>query len=202
MLHDIAYTIPPPIFILCSSYGQTTAHSLYALFATPSRMLYRCIYALRFVLAATEHLHKRIAKMKERIRQLEDALAILQAKNSNEPHPLLRDDLLSTNTEHEEEDITETEPMPVNPPDIIDAFGTLSVSEHGVSRFFGPTGGAEVRCKLKTPSCFSLTAVARSYSICFMYVTFLAPASSAEHLSRMTTALRRRTTDVAQNGIQ
>ncbi|GJE99289.1 fungal-specific transcription factor domain-containing protein [Phanerochaete sordida] len=97
----------------------------------------------RFVLAATEHLHKRIAKMKERIRQLEDALAILQAKGSNEPHPLLRDDLLSANTEHDEEEMTEIESMPSNPPDIIDAFGTLSVSEHGVSRFFGSTGGAE-----------------------------------------------------------
>ena len=29
--------------------------------------------------------------MKERIRQLEDALAILQARGSNEPHPLLQD---------------------------------------------------------------------------------------------------------------
>ena len=57
------------------------------------------------MLAATEHLHKRIAKMKERIRQLEDALAILQAKSSNEPHPLLRDDLLSANTEHDEEEM-------------------------------------------------------------------------------------------------
>ena len=83
--------------------------------------------------------------MKERIRQLEDALAILQARGSNEPHPLLRDDLLSANTEHEEDDMTDTESTPARPPDIIDAFGTLSVSEHGVSRFFGPTGGAEVR---------------------------------------------------------
>lgn len=108
----------------------------------------------RFVLAATEHLHKRIAKMKERIRQLEDALAILHAKGSNEPHPLLRDDLLSANTEHDDEDMTDTEPTPVKPPpDVIDAFGTLSVSEHGVSRFFGPTGGAEVRgqCSTQTP---------------------------------------------------
>ena len=29
--------------------------------------------------------------------------------------------------------------------DVIDAFGTLSASEHGISRFFGPTGGSEVR---------------------------------------------------------
>ena len=111
----------------------------------------------RFVLAATEHLHKRIAKMKERIRQLEDALAILQAKSSNEPHPLLRDDLLSANNEHDEEEVPEAEPAPAQSPDIIDAFGTLSVSEHGVSRFFGPTGGAEV-CdrRVLNASCISL----------------------------------------------
>ncbi|KAF7328687.1 Zn(2)-C6 fungal-type domain-containing protein [Mycena sanguinolenta] len=30
-------------------------------------------------------------------------------------------------------------------PDVIDAFGTLSISDHGISRFFGPTGGSEVR---------------------------------------------------------
>ncbi|KIK23270.1 hypothetical protein PISMIDRAFT_66141, partial [Pisolithus microcarpus 441] len=47
----------------------------------------------RFVLAATEHLHRRIAKMSERIQQLEDALCELQAKHSMEPHPLLRSEL-------------------------------------------------------------------------------------------------------------
>jgi hypothetical protein len=28
--------------------------------------------------------------------------------------------------------------------DVIDAFGTLSIADHGISRFFGPTGGSEV----------------------------------------------------------
>ena len=32
--------------------------------------------------------------------------------------------------------------------EIIDAFGTLSISQHGVARFFGPTGGSEVRSNL------------------------------------------------------
>lgn len=34
--------------------------------------------------------------------------------------------------------------QPGQPADVIDAFGTLSISEHGISRFFGPTGGSEV----------------------------------------------------------
>ncbi|KAJ3522802.1 hypothetical protein NM688_g8822 [Phlebia brevispora] len=82
----------------------------------------------RFVLAATEYLHKRIAKMNERIRQLEDALAILQARCSNEPHPLLRDDVMPTKAEQEDEDTPEVEPA--TSADIIDTFGTLSVSDH------------------------------------------------------------------------
>jgi len=103
------------------------------------------IICRRFVLAATEHLHKRIAKISDRVRQLEDALASLQAKHSNEPHPLLRDDLLSANAGHGDEDAGKAEDSgPSHPPEIMDAFGTLSISDHGVSRFFGPTGGPEV----------------------------------------------------------
>lgn len=81
--------------------------------------------------------------MKERIRQLEDALAILHAKSSNEPHPLLRDELVGADkAEQDEEDIV-TDEVISHPADVIDAFGTLSVAEHGISRFFGPTGGTE-----------------------------------------------------------
>ena len=32
--------------------------------------------------------------------------------------------------------------------EVLEAFGTLSISEHGISRFFGPTGGSEVRLAL------------------------------------------------------
>ena len=95
---------------------------------------------------ATEKMKERIAKMKDRIRQLEDALAILHAKGSNEPHPLLRDDALTAdNIEQDFEDDVVPTPGPQSTPtsNIIDAFGTLSVSEHGISRFFGPTGGTE-----------------------------------------------------------
>ena len=81
--------------------------------------------------------------MNERIRQLEDALAILQARSSNEPHPLLRDDPIASKTEPEDEE-AHAELEPVHTAEIIDTFGTLSVAEHGVSRFFGPTGGSEV----------------------------------------------------------
>lgn len=99
----------------------------------------------RFVLAATEHLHRRIAKLGERIRVLEDALASLHSKHSEEPHPLLREDLLCGNSDDKDADMPMVgdEAGPSQSPDVIDAFGTLSISDHGISRFFGPTGGSE-----------------------------------------------------------
>ena len=75
--------------------------------------------------------------MGQRIRQLEDALAILQSTVSTEPHPLLADGLLSTH------------PSPVKPPDVLreamDAFGTLTIGDSGESKYFGPSAGSEVR---------------------------------------------------------
>lgn len=81
--------------------------------------------------------------MGERIRQLEDALAILQAKSSNEPHPLLNGSEGSVVADHDEEPIV-PEVVPAASGDVIDAFGTLSVSDYGTSKFFGRTGGTEV----------------------------------------------------------
>ncbi|KAI5992182.1 hypothetical protein EDD15DRAFT_2388334 [Pisolithus albus] len=87
----------------------------------------------RFVVAATEPLHRRIAEMSERNRQLEDALRELQAKHTTEQHPLLRSELSGASG-----DTTVVE----RTPDLLEALGTLSISDTGVSRFFGPTGGS------------------------------------------------------------
>lgn len=100
----------------------------------------------RFVLAATEHLHRRIAKLIARVRQLEDALAQLHSKYSNDTHPLLHDDLVVIDDDRDDDDaliIPDESTRPQANPDVIDAFGTLSISDHGISRFFGPTGGSE-----------------------------------------------------------
>lgn len=56
--------------------------------------------------------------------------------------------------------------------EVLDAFGTLSISEHGISRFFGPTGGSEVR---RTNSiavhgtCIDMTRI-RFHRACYLYV--------------------------------
>ncbi|KAG6888704.1 hypothetical protein C0995_006495 [Termitomyces sp. Mi166 len=97
----------------------------------------------RFVLAATEHLHRRIATLSARIRLLEDALMSLQAS-----HPLLHPDLVTRDnadleTMDEEGNGDQGDKEKGGGGDVIDAFGTLSISDHGISRFFGPTGGVE-----------------------------------------------------------
>lgn len=123
--------------------GQGTRYALCKLLL----VLIVLILATSFVLAATEHLHRQIANMSGRIRQLEDALGLLQSRHSTELHPLLRDDLRGTDQKDEFSQITlpgDNAAGPSNPPEILDAFGTLSITDHGISRFFGPTGGSEV----------------------------------------------------------
>ncbi|KAF5316367.1 hypothetical protein D9619_006871 [Psilocybe cf. subviscida] len=143
----------------------------------------------RFVLAATEHLHRRIARLSGRIRHLEDALSALHAKHSvdGEPHPLLHEDLIRAEVEETmaegggsyyadesgegyywapaagsgsgggaavaagsggggvsaQASSSRAEGGGGAVTDLLPAFGTLSISEHGISRFFGPTGGSE-----------------------------------------------------------
>ncbi|PBK64035.1 hypothetical protein ARMSODRAFT_861642, partial [Armillaria solidipes] len=45
-----------------------------------------------FVLAATEYLHRKVARLTGRIRRFEDALSTIQVQFSDIPQPLLHDD--------------------------------------------------------------------------------------------------------------
>ncbi|TDL21996.1 hypothetical protein BD410DRAFT_789077 [Rickenella mellea] len=94
----------------------------------------------RFVLADTEQLHRKLVEMSERIRQLEDALAI-ETANSPTPHPLLHPDLLALRRGIE---VFTPSPRKVSQDEsAFEDFGTLTISEDGVSRFIGRTGGQE-----------------------------------------------------------
>jgi hypothetical protein len=53
------------------------------------------IRLIRFILANTEQLHKKIMEMSDRIRQLEDALEVLQSSYSSKPHALMHPDFLN-----------------------------------------------------------------------------------------------------------
>ncbi|KAJ7068172.1 fungal-specific transcription factor domain-containing protein [Mycena amicta] len=100
----------------------------------------------RFVLASTDHLHTKIGEMGQRIRQLEDALAIFQASTgSNESHPLLRDELLSIKFGPEKGTATDKQAKARENPttDSIDALGTLTIGDDGEGKYFGRSAGSE-----------------------------------------------------------
>ncbi|KAJ7699214.1 hypothetical protein B0H17DRAFT_1049209 [Mycena rosella] len=138
----------------------------------------------RFVLAATEHLHRKIARMSERIRLLEDALTTLHASKGEGAHPLLVEAENFALTAEDAPppgsagrrmsgtwDVLEGGPgVEGGPPasaggaDVIDAFGTLSISDHGISRFFGPTGGCESLLLANLPDTPSITTASASNS--------------------------------------
>jgi hypothetical protein len=81
--------------------------------------------------------------MGDRIRELEDALAVLQASHSPDPHPLLCEGAILVDTDKPEEQPQESEDEGAAE-DITKSLGTLTVSEHGFSRFFGFTGGSDL----------------------------------------------------------
>lgn len=96
----------------------------------------------RFVLASTTELHEKISELSQRVRQLEDGLRESHAKTSTEGHPLLADDLLKVKMPLQREPpshrnggmgIKEEE----NPPEALDAFGSLSISLSGRTKYFG-----------------------------------------------------------------
>lgn len=89
--------------------------------------------------------------MSARIRQLEDALAVLHSSVSHDtqPHPLLQRDLLQIKSiidlhsaieqATENEETTELDDSRV-----LDTFGTLALHDDGASTFYGRSAGHEV----------------------------------------------------------
>lgn len=97
--------------------------------------------------------------MSDRIRLLEDALAILQSTVSGpggEPHPLLHRDLLAIKSSIELHSATQGGGGPgedgIDPNELIepdeeqymDAFGTLAIHDDGAATFYGRSAGSEV----------------------------------------------------------
>jgi Fungal Zn(2)-Cys(6) binuclear cluster domain len=105
------------------------------------------ILFIRFVLADTEQLHRKIAEMGQRIRQLEDALAIFQSGVTNETHPLLREELLGVKFGPEVQTPADSEPVRDTVAESMDALGTLTIGDDGESKYFGRSAGSEVRAR-------------------------------------------------------
>jgi hypothetical protein len=122
----------------------------------------------RFILASTDQLHNKISEMSARIRQLEDALAIVQAAVSDQRHPLLDDELLKIKFGSEvlgmpdssRRKDSEGTSVPgggggVGSPPVdrtIDAFGTLTMSDAGEVKYFGRSAGSETLMMTEDPS--------------------------------------------------
>ncbi|KAF9460589.1 hypothetical protein BDZ94DRAFT_1299782 [Collybia nuda] len=104
----------------------------------------------RFILADTEHLHRKISDMSHRIRQLEDALAIMQSAISSDRHPLLQDDLLkikfgpeAPGSRPSQGSVGEGEREESGKRQSIDALGTLTLGDAGEVKYFGRSAGSE-----------------------------------------------------------
>ncbi|KAF8077997.1 hypothetical protein FPV67DRAFT_1557423 [Lyophyllum atratum] len=106
----------------------------------------------RFVLAATDHLRKKMMTLEARVHSLEDALAIIQASSSDRPHPLL----VTLDDDEEEEEEPTLKPVVEEPPASLlsESLGSLHIDGQGATRFFGPSGGSETAMDLekKAPS--------------------------------------------------
>ncbi|KAF8167169.1 fungal-specific transcription factor domain-containing protein [Crassisporium funariophilum] len=121
----------------------------------------------RMILANTEELHNQIEQLCSRNRELENALRLMQEQVSEQPHPLLRTDLLSlrtishpgsssgpsTSSSSKSPSTSRISPT-THPPgtvdvtfeedsNVIDAFGTLTMDQRGESSFLGKTARPE-----------------------------------------------------------
>ncbi|KAG5645724.1 hypothetical protein DXG03_005419 [Asterophora parasitica] len=107
-----------------------------------------CAECRRFVLASTQELHEKISELATRVRQLEDALRASHSHLTSEQHPLLSDELLKIKAPLQREAAPHRDPHnnPVKEEetaaDVVDAFGSLSVSVSGQAKYFGQTAGS------------------------------------------------------------
>jgi len=88
-------------------------------------------------------MHRKIKKMGQRIRQLEDALAILQASVSSEPHPLLGEEYTTKFPFKRSEANDATQVAQVSVSELADELGTLDLLEGGHARYVGRLEGSE-----------------------------------------------------------
>ncbi|KAJ6485924.1 fungal-specific transcription factor domain-containing protein [Mycena sanguinolenta] len=103
----------------------------------------------RFVLASTQELHEKIAELANRVRELEDALRSSHQHLSNEQHPLLSEELLRIKAPLQREVPSfrnQTQGLAIKEeehnPDVVDAFGSLSITLSGSAKYFGTTANS------------------------------------------------------------
>ncbi|EIW87438.1 hypothetical protein CONPUDRAFT_45173, partial [Coniophora puteana RWD-64-598 SS2] len=155
----------------------------------------------RMVLANTEELHNQIEIMSTRIRELEDALTILQSEVSDKPHDLLKDTIndllrespLSTAAEPpapgggssgDSSGAAETANGEPKEDAMIDAFGTLAIGSKGELNFTGSTARPEV--SLRHPKVPMRTRVLTSYVLARHPQPLMKPTGERQILPRLS----------------
>lgn len=94
--------------------------------------------ATRFVLASTQDLHQKIEELSTRVRELEDGLRTSHSIHSQDPHPLLSEDLLRIKAPLQRENLAIANSNADEPGgDVVDSFGSLSISDTGRTNYFG-----------------------------------------------------------------
>jgi hypothetical protein len=95
--------------------------------------------ATRFVLASTQDLHEKIQELSTRVRELEEGLRASHATHSQDTHPLLSEDLLRIKAPLQRENLSTITNGNGDEPgaDIVDSFGSLSISDTGRTNYFG-----------------------------------------------------------------
>ena len=96
----------------------------------------------RFVLASTQELHEKISELSGRVRELEDALRAAYSQLTDEKHPLLTEELLRIKAPLQRETSSATNGDPSgnkdeHNPDVVDSFGSLSISQSGRTKYYG-----------------------------------------------------------------
>ncbi|KAF8630741.1 hypothetical protein AX17_005336 [Amanita inopinata Kibby_2008] len=98
----------------------------------------------RFVLASTQELHEKISELSQRVRDLEDALRAVHSQISPDSHPLLSEELLKIKAPLQRELPANKSATQKNDEDdnIVDAFGSLSISVSGHAKYYGITANS------------------------------------------------------------
>lgn len=86
------------------------------------------------------------------MRELEDGLRASHGQHSGETHPLLSEDLLRIKAPLQRENLSSTTNGNSDEPggDVVDSFGSLSISDTGRTNYFGQATSSFVR-----PSCYA-----------------------------------------------
>lgn len=98
------------------------------------------------MLASTQDLHQKIEELSNRVRELEDGLRQSHGMHSQETHPLLSEDLLRIKAPLQRENLSVANGNSDEPGgDVVDSFGSLSISDTGRTNYFGQATSSWVR---------------------------------------------------------